>query len=439
MSESKCPISVRGTLLGDSMASDLMVEDGHVEVVKAASGSKADVGSPTTIIAPTLFDIQVNGAFGIDIQSEDVTPDDVRALTDALAAKGVSRWIPTLISGSPESVLHGCRVLAEAMKNKGIARAIPGVHLEGPYISAEDGPRGAHNRMYIRKPDIREFDRLLKAAEGKIAYITVAPEVDGAVTFIKAVTKRHVVVALGHHNATVEQVDRAVAAGARLATHLGNGMAPLVHRHLNPIWAQLANDGLMASLIADLDHLPPHLLKMFIRAKGPQKIILTSDTVMLAGMKPGAYKLMGMDVDLNGTGRIALTGTELLAGSSLMLLQGVVNVAWATDLTLEQAFACATSIPARLFGLKGGLRRPSVGKRANFIAFDLEERPGKSPQGPYSGGVRQREADSLISPLGYSSATPAEAGPPRGALWPRIQMELASVRTPARRERSPVI
>jgi N-acetylglucosamine-6-phosphate deacetylase len=252
-----------------------------------------------------------------------------------------------------------------------VARAVPGFHIEGPYISPMDGPRGAHAKEYVRKPNLNEFDRLYEAAAERILYVTVAPELEGAAAFIKELTRRGVVVALGHHNGSADDIARAVDAGARLSTHLGNGLASMVHRHLNPLWPQLAEDRLHASLIADLEHLPAAVLNTFVRAKGPGHIILTSDCVHIAGLKPGKYALGSMPVELLPSGRICLSGTDLLAGSSLLLLQGVINAAEATDLSLAEAFASAGAIPAKLFGLKHRFAFPAVGTKANLVVFDV--------------------------------------------------------------------
>jgi N-acetylglucosamine-6-phosphate deacetylase len=364
-------IIVRGTPLGATELCDIAVRNGIVESIRRAGRGKAHIGGATAIIGPTLFDIQVNGYGGVNLQGSEVVPEDFARIGAALAKTGVSHWIPTLITGAQRDMEHGCRIFADAVQDKYVARAVPGLHIEGPYISPLDGPRGAHAKRHVRKPSIREFDRLLKAADGKISYTTVAPEVPGAIAYIKAVTRRGVVVSLGHHNAEPDQIARAVDAGARLCTHLGNGIAAKLQRHFNPLWPQLADDRLTCSFIADLEHLPEPVLKTFVRVKGPARTILTSDVVHLAGLKPGHYSLGGMPVELKSSGRICLTDTELLAGSSLVLLQAVINAAEHTDLTLEQAFASASSVPAMLFGLKHRFETPRVGKTANFVAFEL--------------------------------------------------------------------
>jgi len=384
-------VVVRGTLLGESTLSDVTVRSGKVESVKRAGRGDAQAGGPHAIIGPTLFDIQVNGYGGVNLQGGEVVPEDFAAIAAALARTGVSHWIPTLITGAQRDMEHGCRIFAEALRNKAVARAVPGLHIEGPYISPMDGPRGAHAKRHVRPPSIREFDRLLNAADGKISYTTVAPEVPGAIAFIKAVVKRGVVVSLGHHHANPEWIARAVDAGARLCTHLGNGMATQIQRHFNPLWPQLADDRLACSFIADLEHLPEPVLKTFVRVKGPERTILTSDVVHIAGLKPGHYTLGGAAVELKRSGRIRLTGTELLAGSSLVLLQAVINAAEHTDLSLEQAFASASTVPARILGLKHRFELPRRGRQANFIVFELagpEARHKARVRGVFVNGLR---------------------------------------------------
>ena len=364
---------VRGTLLGDKAASDIVIENGKVTGIHRTGRGRAHAGSSKTIIVPPLFDIQVNGYAGINLQGAKVTPEDVILLNKKLAATGVAHWIPTLITGAQRDMEHGCAMLAEALRTGGLDRAIPGIHMEGPYISPEDGPRGAHARKHVRKPSLREFDRLQKAADGKIIYTTVAPEVPGAIAYIRTLARRGIVVALGHHAADADTIHRAVDAGASLVTHLGNGIAAQINRHYNPIWPQLADDRLTCSLIADLHHLPVPVLQSFSRAKGAGRIILTSDVVHIAGLKAGRYELGGMPVDLSSNQRISLSGTELLAGSALMLLQGVVNVFQHTHLSLAEAHACATAVPAKLFGLRERFDLPKAGKKAQFIAFDIDK------------------------------------------------------------------
>lgn len=365
---------VRGRLLDETQVSDIIVEAGRVVSVGQAGRGNADIGGRNSIIAPTLFDIQVNGVIRMDLQSPGLRIEDVRGITDYLAGWGVSRFVPTIVTAAPATMARSCRIIAQAIEqDREVARAVPGIHLEGPCISPEDGPRGAHARKYVRNPNLRAFDKLYDAAGGRILYTTVAPELPGAIAYFGALTARGVVVSLGHHNATGEQIARAVDAGARMCTHLGNGLASMIHRHTNPLWPQLADDRLAASLLADLQHLPAPMLKTFIQAKRPENIVLASDSVHIAGQPPGKYMLGEMPVELLPSGRICLSGTDLLGGSSLMLLQGVVNAAHTGAMTLAEAFASASEVPARVLGLRHGSGRPEPGKKADFLVFRLDE------------------------------------------------------------------
>ena len=372
MAKNGAQVTVRGIVLGESSPSDIGIADGRIVSVGPAGDGPPGLGSDTAVIAPPLFDIQVNGVAGITLQGSDVRPEDVRAVTDTLASWGVGYWVPTLITASHEDMAHGCRMMVEAMADPVVRRAVPGIHLEGPFISPLDGPRGAHPEAHVRPPDIDEFDRLMEAAEGGILYITVAPEVEGAIAFIEAVAGRGVAVSLGHHAASTDHITAAVEAGAVLCTHLGNGCASLIHRHNNHLWPQLAEDRLAASLIADLEHLPPPMLKSMVRAKRPENVVLTSDCVHIAGMPPGIYSLGGNPVELTPQGRVCLSGTDLLAGSALMLLQGVVNAVSVAGMTLEEAYASATTIPGALFEIEHYFAAPAEGAVAEMVIFDIE-------------------------------------------------------------------
>jgi N-acetylglucosamine-6-phosphate deacetylase len=358
---------IRGVIAGDNHPSDILVKEDKVTAIRKAGRAVPDLGGDDFIIGPTLFDIQVNGAGGINLQGPDVTPEDYRALTDYLARWGVSHWIPTLVTGALDEMEHGCRTFHAALEDPVVRRAVPGLHLEGPVICPEDGPRGAHPLKHVRPARVADFNRLNKAAGGKVIYTTVAPDVEGVVPYIRALTKRGVMVSLGHHNADADQIRRAVDAGARLCTHLGNGAMPMMQRHFNPLWPQLADDRLYASFIADLHHLPEPVLKTFVRVKGPDRTILTSDAVHLAGMKPGKYTLFGGAVEMLRTGKICVPGTDLLAGSGQMLIEGVLNTARVTDLGMLNSFAAASSVPAKLFGLQLPLAGPLEGRKANFL------------------------------------------------------------------------
>lgn len=358
---------IRGRLLGDSRASDIDVRDGRIHAITSAGRRRVQTGSHQSHILPLLFDIQINGYAGIDLQSPTLQPEDVAQLDEALGRTGVGYWIPTIITNSQSRMERSCRVMAEVLQHKPLARHILGIHLEGPYLSPEDGPRGAHARRHIRNPSIRELDRCIKAADGRIVYTTIAPEQRNAIPFIRHAVRQGIVVSLGHHNANADQIARAADAGATMVTHLGNGIAPTLDRHHNPIWPQLADDRLTCSLIPDLQHVPAPMLRAITNAKGKGRIILTSDVVHIAGLKPGKHELAGVPVALGRDGVVRLTGTQLLAGSATPLIQGVFNAAEVTNLSMTDAVRSATTIPARLLGTKNRFTKLRAGTRAQFV------------------------------------------------------------------------
>jgi N-acetylglucosamine-6-phosphate deacetylase len=259
-----------------------------VEAGKVVSVTETDQDA-VHWIAPGLIDVQLNGIGGLDLNGMDTTVDTIGQIVDVLHKGGVTRFCPTVVTGTKERMLHCIQKIAEACEmNPKVAHAVIGIHVEGPFIAMEDGPRGAHNRKWVRDPDWNEFLEWNEVAKGLIRKVTLAPEKPGAIPFIENLHKLGIVASIGHTAAMEEHIQAAVNAGASMSTHLGNGAHPYIKRHPNYIWAQLADDRLWAGLIPDGFHLPMSTLKVMIRTKG-RKAILTSDAVNLAGMPSGRY------------------------------------------------------------------------------------------------------------------------------------------------------
>ena len=381
-------IELRGCEAGKEEAVDVVVrDDGKVESVTPAGRHAPDFGSEAHVLGPTLFDMQVNGALGVDLQDPALTEERFRFLNTVMQCVGVERWMPTLITDSIDALEEKCHRLAQWMEDPEIASHIPGIHLEGPFISPADGPRGAHPARHVQRPDIKIFDRLQRAAKRKIRMITLAPEQPGALQLIRHLSQSVMLVSLGHHAANEKAIFDAVEAGAAMCTHLGNGMSPMIHRHYNPLWLQMIHDDLAASVIADLEHLPISMLEAILRCKGEGSIVLVSDSVFLAGMKPGKYRLFDADVEMKESGRICLSGTDLLAGSSLFLPQAVAYMATFTSMSLEDAFAAASTVPAQLLGIRTRRWRPRTGANAGFALYPpLEYRARFLPIVTVTGG-----------------------------------------------------
>ncbi len=322
-------------------------------------------------IAPGFIDLQVNGYLSYSFSSERLEVGQVKEITSALWRSGITTYLPTLTSNSFELILKNFNILNEALKDPDIRMSIPGYHLEGPYISAEDGFRGAHNLTWIRNPDWDEFMKWYEASGEHILMITLAPELEGAIDFIEKCRQENIVVALGHHNGSADIIKRAVDAGAEIATHLGNGCANFIHRHDNPLWPQLADDRLMASLIVDGYHLRPEEIRTFYKVKGVERTILVSDVTSLGGMPPGNYELFGQKVVMTPQGKITMPSQDVLAGASYLITTGIENIMHFTGCSLADAVHMVSRNPARLLGLddRGDI---SVGKRADLVLFSLE-------------------------------------------------------------------
>jgi N-acetylglucosamine-6-phosphate deacetylase len=315
-----------------------------------------------------LIDLQVNGFCGEDCNADDLSVEALRRLAQGMISTGVTTFLPTLITASEEKIRHNLSVIAAARKADSLLRhMIPYVHVEGPHLSIEDGPRGAHPREHIRPPSITEFDRWQAASGGLVGLVTLSPHYSEAPEHIRALVQRGVYVALGHTSATAEQIHAAVTAGARLSTHLGNGVASSLPRHPNLLWAQLSEDRLVATFIADGHHLPLDTLAVMLRAKTIARSVLISDLVMLAGMPAGRYKTpVGDAVELQSNGRLNVVGTPYLAGATSALADAVAYVASHTEFTLADAIQMATENPGHFLQNRGTLR---VGGDADMVRF----------------------------------------------------------------------
>jgi len=346
----------------------LSIRDDRVSDVRPCPLSP---GAP--YLAPGFLDMQVNGYAGLDYNAPRLEHEHIRGITRLLAASGTTRHVPTFVTGPADRVRAGLRVLARALElDPELAAAIPGVHIEGPYISPEDGPRGAHDGRYARDPDYEEFMSWQEAAGGRVRIVTLAPERKGALEFIARVTRQGVVAAIGHSAASPERIREAVEAGATLSTHLGNGSHHLLPRLRNYLWEQLAEDRLRAGFIADGFHLPPAVVKVLFRVKGIQRLILVSDAAAPGGRPPGLYKWDAVDVRVFEDGHLGVEGTETLAGSGHLLDRGVAQCVRFTGCSLAEAVGLCTANPAALLGLPPVPSELAPGLPADLTQFRFQ-------------------------------------------------------------------
>jgi len=325
------------------------------ETSERSIAETSDIKASEYLIAPGLTDLQVNGYAGFDLNTDPLIPETVREISVKLWSEGVTTFFPTVITNSRENILRSVCAIAEACQlfPEAVA-AVGGIHLEGPFISPDDGARGAHPAEHVRPPDWNLFSRWQEACGGMIRIITLSPEWPGAADFIRRASESGVTVAIGHTSATPEQIREAVAAGATLSTHLGNGSHQMLPRHRNYIWEQLAADELFATMISDGFHLPDALMKVFMRTK-PGRMILVSDATGLTGMTPGDYNThIGGKVTLTPEGKLHMRGNpDMLAGSGKSLIHCVETLTSKGLATLAEALDMAGRIPYGLAGLPG--------------------------------------------------------------------------------------
>lgn len=351
----------------------IKIENGKIVSVKEIK--KLNDKNSLVYIAPGFFDNQVNGFAGVSFAfgESDLTSEGIEKATRELWKYGVTTYLPTLTTNSLEVLEKNFSLLAKAVDDPRLLGSIPGFHLEGPYINPADGFRGAHPKQFVRLPDWDVFQKLNKAAVGKILQVTMAPEMEGAQDFIKKCRENGVIVAAGHHNANREQLDEAVKNGVRISTHLGNGCANMINRHNNPLWPQLSNDSLWISIICDGFHLLPEEIRVFYKTKGVAKTIITSDVTSYAALPPGVYKTQtGETIELTKEGKLHYPEQQVLYGSASPITKGVGYIMKVTGCSLADAIQMASTNPAKLYNLNDrGILEP--GRRADLILFTLND------------------------------------------------------------------
>jgi N-acetylglucosamine-6-phosphate deacetylase len=365
-SQSNDADGIEGVLYSDEGLVSLSTTNGKITGINRLN-KEGDVSK--MYLAPGLIDVQINGFMGVDFSGPDLTVEGIRKATKALWKAGVTTYFPTIITSDFNRMKKNFAVLAQAQKDPEIGSSIPGFHLEGPYISPLPGFRGAHLEKYIKNPDWEEFQELQRAANNGIKLITLAPELEGAIPFIRKCVTNGIIVALGHHNGSATDIGQAIDAGAKMATHLGNGCANEINRHHNPLWPQLADDRITPSLIADGYHLTKEEVRSFYKVKGPDRTILVSDALDLAGLPPGEYT-RGERTLLLTPNVVKLPKENVLAGAASPISACVGVIMDYTQCTIKDAIQMASTNPARMFSLKE-LGEIEQGKKADLILFQL--------------------------------------------------------------------
>jgi N-acetylglucosamine-6-phosphate deacetylase len=364
---------IQGKIPGTESLVNIFVENRKiVQIASYPKGSSGDFGGTDLYLCPGFFDPQVNGFAGVDFNSPDLTREGLRRAALSLASTGVTRFLPTLITSSHEKMVRQLKIIGDALGDDPLLQKMClGIHIEGPYISAENGPRGVHLREFIRLPRWEELEKFQEACQGRIKCVTLAPEVKGAISFIKEAVIQGMVIGIGHSNANERVIEEAVQAGARLSCHLGNAPSAYLPDYRNSIRKQLVMGPLMASIITDGIHLPPDVVKDYVRTKGIDRIVLATDSMAGAGASPGRYTLGDLEVEVGPDRRARLVGSSRLAGSTLTMDRAIDNVIRFAEIDLPSAIRMASKNAQKLFPELGGGMNP--GDSADFVLFEYQK------------------------------------------------------------------
>ena len=336
-------------------------------------GKRAKISDGVKICG--LVDLQVNGYKGINFSDRNLTQDDFVLACRGVLEAGTTAFLPTMLTCPAEVYEHNLPVMAAVLQSEEFRGRLLGIHIEGPFISAQDGARGGHNPQWTAKPDVAYLDKLIGWADGNVKLLTMSAELEGARKLAQHAASRGITVSLGHQMAGEEDLCRLVRAGAVSLTHLGNGVPAMLPRHENPIWAGLANDDLVAMIITDGHHLPTSVLKTIIRAKGTDRCVVVSDASSPAGLGAGTYEVLGDKVVLEDTGKLYDPATGYLAGSSSTMLECMNHLASLDLVSPDELVAMGFYNPLKLIGL--GPEDVAPGRNIRFDeenkVFCLEE------------------------------------------------------------------
>ena len=344
-----------------------IAEIGPDSAVTAANGEQS-LDAQGGFVVPGFVDVHVHGAAGYDTM--DASAEALAGMAAFFARHGVTSFLATTITAPRAATLAAIRAVASYRESPHSGARLIGLHLEGPYLNR--AAKGAQPEQFCRAPDVAELAEF--AAAGPVRLISLAPELPGAEACVRAAVSRGIHVAVGHTQATYEQVEEAAAWGVDHAAHTFNAMTGLHHRQPGAVGAILTDDRLVAEIIADGIHLHPAVIALAVRAKTPTRMALITDAIRATGLPEGIYDLGGQDVIVrNGScWLIDASGgaSRTLAGSTLTLEAGLRNAMLATGLSLAEALPMATTTPAASIGMAGQIGTLAPGYLADIALLD---------------------------------------------------------------------
>lgn len=338
-------------------------EDGVIKEIGCDYRGIDAIDGNNKIAMPGFIDLHTHGSCGIDFM--DAKKDDYQKIANAFYQEGTTSFLATTLTSDLESMKYVCKTVKEAKKN---VASLLGIHLEGPYINKIY--KGAQNEAYIREPNVDELKELIEASEDNIRLITLAPEINNAISFIKYATECGVVTSVGHSNATFEEVERAIEAGLTNVTHTHNAMSK--HDHKNPgiVTAAFYFDKLFTECICDGIHVHPNTLKTLHKIVGPERFMIVTDALLAKHSNVDKFQLFNLDCTYRN-GAFYLVEAGNLAGSALLMNEGLRNVRKYCQASLVDLAKISSSNQAKSLNLhdRGVLE---AGKLADIVLLDEE-------------------------------------------------------------------
>lgn len=323
----------------------IMVDKGKiVKLAKTVPKNVKVYSYENCIISPGFVDIHVHGGFGVDLMFS--AASDIKKFIEKLPETGVTSFIPSTVTDSFENLKKVSEKLSTIRCEKG--SEIVGIHFEGPYLNPEMA--GAQSKEHIRFPSIEEVKLLSSFFNNVARRLTLAPEVDDGINFIKKLNDLGIIVSIGHTNASYEQAVQAFSAGARIVTHIFNGMRVFHHREPGVVGAALNFSKAYVETILDLIHLHPATVELVYKCKGSKKVVIVTDAIAGAGLPDGTFKLGPIEIIVrDGVSRLP-NGT--LAGSTLTMDRALKN-AVKIGIPLAKALEMVTLTPCKAMMIKG--------------------------------------------------------------------------------------
>ena len=339
-------------------------EDGKITNVVEGEYKENDesIDANGLILMPGFIDVHIHGSAGIDFMDADV--DDFKKISESLFEEGVTTYLATTLTSDKSSLVKVCKNVKEAKLNN---PSLYGIHFEGPYISKKY--KGAQNEEFIRNPNIKEFDELQKISGGNVKYISMAPELEGSMEFIKHVSNSGVTVSAGHTDATFDDIKEAIKSGLTNTTHTHNAMSPHHHRNPGVVSAAMYFDELYTECICDRIHVCDNTLKTFMKVVTPERFVMITDALKIKNSEINEFKLFGLDCERKNGAAYLKTGP--LAGSLLTMEKGIKNIKEVCGLSLMDLSKISSRNAARSLHLvdRGEIK---TGMLADFVLLDDE-------------------------------------------------------------------